>query len=50
MLQKYADYVVYQLLAIPDETHLGKALDFFLYDTVVAIVIVGVGYLFNSIL
>lgn len=34
MLKRSADYVVYQLLAISSETHLGKALNFFLYDTV----------------
>jgi len=34
VLKTFADYVVYHLLAISPETHLGKVLDFFLYDTI----------------
>jgi uncharacterized membrane protein YraQ (UPF0718 family) len=34
MLKISVDYIVYHLLAISSQTHLGKALNFFLYDTV----------------
>jgi uncharacterized membrane protein YraQ (UPF0718 family) len=34
MLRSFSDYIVFDLLALSPETHLGKALNFFLYDTV----------------
>ncbi|WP_448529382.1 permease [Raineya sp.] len=32
-LQSFADWVVYALLNIPQKSHLGQSLDFFIYDT-----------------
>jgi len=34
MLKSFADYIIFHLLAIPSDTHLGEALNFFLYDTI----------------
>ena len=34
MLRSFSDYIVFDLLALSPEAHLGKALNFFLYDTV----------------
>jgi uncharacterized membrane protein YraQ (UPF0718 family) len=33
MLQQCADYIVYSLLGLSPESHLGSALDFFIYDS-----------------
>lgn len=34
MLQQLADYIVFQLLGLTPGTHLGDALDFFIYDSI----------------
>ena len=34
MLKKFADYVVFNLLSLKPETHLGEAINFFVYDTI----------------
>jgi uncharacterized protein len=34
MLKSFADYLVFHLLSIPPGTHLGDALNFFVYDTI----------------
>jgi uncharacterized membrane protein YraQ (UPF0718 family) len=34
MLKDFADYIVYSLIGLTPETHLGKALNFFIYDSI----------------
>ncbi|GAB4267742.1 permease [Thermincola ferriacetica] len=34
MWQRFVDYLVYDLMGLSPETHLGSAVNFFIYDTV----------------
>ncbi len=42
MLKNFADYIVYSLIGIGRDTHLGKALDFFIYDSVKIFILLSV--------
>lgn len=34
MLQEFADYVTYSLIGLEPSSHLGSAVNFFIYDTI----------------
>ena len=34
MLKDFAEYIVYTAIGLDPETHLAKALDFFIYDSI----------------
>ena len=36
MIQQFADWLVYNLIGVDATTHLGEALNFFVYDTPVS--------------
>jgi len=42
MLQNFADYIVYGLIGLKSETHLGKALNFFIYDSIKIFILLSV--------
>ncbi len=42
MLKEFANYIVYDLLTLTPATHLGEALNFFLYDTIKILLLLSV--------
>lgn len=42
MLKEFADYIVYGLIGLKPETHLGEALNFFIYDTIKIFILLSV--------
>ncbi len=42
MLKDFADYIVYSLIGIEPEAHLGKALNFFVYDSIKIFILLSV--------
>jgi uncharacterized membrane protein YraQ (UPF0718 family) len=42
MLKEFADYIVYSLIGLNPETHLGKALNFFIYDSIKIFILLSV--------
>jgi uncharacterized membrane protein YraQ (UPF0718 family) len=42
VLQQFADYIVYRLLGLSPESHLGSALDFFVYDSIKIFILLSV--------
>lgn len=42
MLSDFADYIVYSLIGLRPETHLGQALNFFIYDTIKIFILLSV--------
>ncbi len=42
MLKSFADYIVYGLIGLKAETHLGKALNFFIYDSIKILILLSV--------
>ena len=42
MLQNFSDYIVYRLIGLEPEVHLGKALNFFIYDTIKIFILLSV--------
>ncbi|MGZ3494414.1 MAG: permease [Thermodesulfobacteriota bacterium] len=50
MLKKFADYVVFNLLSLKPETHLGEAINFFVYDTIKVFFLLSVIIFFVAII
>jgi uncharacterized membrane protein YraQ (UPF0718 family) len=50
VLKNFADYVVFSLLALKPGTHLGEALDFFIYDTIKIFLLLSVIIFFVAII
>ena len=42
MLKDFADYIVYSLIGLTPEAHLGKALNFFIYDSIKILILLSV--------
>ena len=42
MLKKFVDYIVYSVVGASPETHLGKALNFFIYDSIKIFILLAV--------
>lgn len=47
-VQKLADWLIYAVFNIGAETHLGKALNFFVYDTIKILILLFVIVFFNG--
>ncbi|MGZ3614839.1 MAG: permease [Thermodesulfobacteriota bacterium] len=50
MLKTFADYVVFNLLSLKPETHLGEAINFFVYDTIKVFFLLSVIIFFVAII
>ena len=47
MIQKFADWLVYEIFGLTDGTHLGEAVNFFFYDTIKIVILL---FLISSIM
>ena len=50
MLKKFADYLVFNLMSLKPETHLGEATNFFVYDTIKVFFLLSVIIFFVAII